>query len=76
MGTGMSKTVGINEIAAKLGLKPSVVREWYEIGYLMFPEPAGHESGTPYWHFEDIKDWLTDRGIAYLEDRDADAQGS
>ncbi len=55
MGTGMSKTVGINEIAAKLGLKPSVVGEWYEIGYLMFPEPAGHESGT-----------VTSSGVVYV----------
>ncbi len=67
----MNETVGIKEIAAKLGLKPTEVREWHEIGYLGFPEPAGNKSGSPYWDFEDIKDWLTKLGNTYRAGLDA-----
>jgi CO/xanthine dehydrogenase Mo-binding subunit len=64
----MNETVGINEIAAKLGLKPTEVREWHEYRTFGFPEPAGHKSGTPYWDFEDIKDWLAKNGDVYREE--------
>ncbi len=57
----MDKTVGVNEIAAKLSVKPATVHEWRKLEHLMFPEPAGHKSGTPYWYLDDIKDWLTKR---------------
>jgi predicted DNA-binding transcriptional regulator AlpA len=63
--------VNINEIASRLGLEPAEIRVWRESRFRdEFPEPAKYESGTPYWDFEDIKDWLTKRGDVYREERE------
>ena len=52
----MSRIVGLNEIAERLGVKLNTVRMWRKRDLL--PAPAGFVSGTPWWYWPTIEAWV------------------